>query len=60
MLLKDKNQTLIIRYAALQDGGLYKCNASNRIGSAITTNTLTFLGKFLIFLMHLIFNIAEI
>lgn len=50
MLLKDKNQTLIIRYAALQDGGLYKCNASNRIGSVIATNTLTFLGLFSIFL----------
>ncbi|XP_025418891.1 vascular endothelial growth factor receptor 1 isoform X3 [Sipha flava] len=45
MLLKDKNQTLIIRYAALQDGGLYKCNASNRIGSVIATNTLSFLDK---------------
>lgn len=44
MSLSDKNQTLLIRFTALEDEGVYVCNASNRIGSAISTNTLILIG----------------
>ncbi|XP_050544021.1 vascular endothelial growth factor receptor 1 isoform X2 [Daktulosphaira vitifoliae] len=45
VLLLDKNQTLLIRFTALEDEGVYKCNASNRLGSVISTNTLTLIDK---------------
>lgn len=44
MFLRDANQTLLIRFTALEDEGFYVCNASNRIGSAVSTNTLILTG----------------
>lgn len=52
----DKNQTLLIRFTALEDEGYYVCNASNRIGSAVSTNTLTLIGMFIIFKIHVLIN----
>ncbi|XP_050420983.1 vascular endothelial growth factor receptor 1 isoform X2 [Adelges cooleyi] len=45
VILLDKNQTLLIRFTALEDEGAYMCNASNRIGSVTSTNTLTLIDK---------------
>lgn len=44
MSLSEKNQTLLIHFTALEDEGVYVCNASNRIGSAVSTNKLIFIG----------------
>jgi len=49
VLLKDRNQTLLIRFTALEDEGFYYCNASNRIGNAISTYTLNLIGMFKFF-----------
>lgn len=46
ILLRDKNQTLLIRFTTLEDEGFYMCNISNRIGSATLTKTLTLIGMF--------------
>ncbi|XP_022178523.1 vascular endothelial growth factor receptor 1 isoform X3 [Myzus persicae] len=43
--LRDKNQTLVIRFTALEDEGYYVCNISNKVGSAISTNTLYLIDK---------------
>ncbi|VVC44268.1 Protein kinase, ATP binding site,Tyrosine-protein kinase, active site,Immunoglobulin [Cinara cedri] len=45
VLLADKNQTLIIRFTALEDEGSYTCNVSNRIGSSTLTNSLIFIDR---------------
>lgn len=43
--IKDKNQTLIM-LTALEDEGDYVCNASNRIGSDVSTYSLIFIGMY--------------
>lgn len=53
VLLKDRNQTLLIRFTALEDEGFYICNASNRIGSVISTNTLNLIGMFVFYTFKL-------
>ncbi|KAF0766886.1 vascular endothelial growth factor receptor 1 isoform X2 [Aphis craccivora] len=45
LLLLDKNQTLVIRFTALEDEGYYVCNASNKVGSAVSTKTLYLIDK---------------
>jgi len=42
--LRDKNQTLVILFTALEDEGYYVCNASNKVGSAVSTKTLYLIG----------------
>lgn len=44
VFLQDKNQTLVIRHAALEDEGIYTCSASNRVSSAVMKSTLTLSG----------------
>lgn len=46
LLLLDKNQTLKITSAELEDNGSYTCRVSNKKGSVVSINTLTVTGMF--------------
>ncbi|XP_060867787.1 vascular endothelial growth factor receptor 1 isoform X2 [Metopolophium dirhodum] len=43
--LRDKNQTYVVKFAALEDEGNYVCNVSNKVGSAISTYKLIIKDK---------------
>lgn len=60
VLFLDKNQTLLIRFTALEDEGIYMCNVSNRLGSATVTNTLTLIGMLTTFITKLLNCIKSI
>lgn len=40
-LIQSENQLLRVRFSETDNNATYKCNASNRIGSAVLTYTLT-------------------